>query len=186
MIGQTQSGVLYIRYSTNSMISTAEWCKASTDRNASLFYCKSYSQSSVNLFQCHKNRTWKFQFYSSFLLSFFFLTHNIYYINAGTVCVCVYVCVCLSVCSSLRDLRNKTSYRRASFAGVKRFSWRVTQTAFRAYMTRGLRGKGFGTFRQVTHWSPCTHVTLPGSPGTGWILPTTWMPLEHSWRSRVP
>ena len=52
-------------------------------------------------------------------------------------------------------------YCHTSFASVKRFSWRVAQTAFQAYATRGARGKFFGTFQQVTCWRPCTHVTLP-------------------------
>ena len=52
------------------------------------------------------------------------------------------------ICPS-RDLGNRTLYRRASFAGVERFSWRVVQTDFRAYTTRGSRGKVFGTFRLV-------------------------------------
>ena len=49
----------------------------------------------------------------------------IYIINAGTVCVCV------CVCPSPRDLGNGMSYRRTSFAGVKRFSWQVAQLLFK-------------------------------------------------------
>ena len=74
------------------------------------------------------------------------------------------VSVRLSVCPP-RDLEDGTSYRCASFTGIKRFSWRVAQTAFWVYMTRGSRGKVFGTFRQVTCWRPCMHITLPGYPG---------------------
>ena len=94
--------------------------------------------------------------------------------------------LCLSVWS-LRDLENCTSYRRASFTSVKRFSWRVARTVFQAYTTRGSRGEVL-TFRQVTCWRPCTgrartlHFRLPWS---GWILPTNWTPLEHSRRFRV-
>ena len=48
-------------------------------------------------------------------------------------------------------------------------------------MTRGLRGKVFGTFRQVTHWRPCTHVTLTGYPGQDESCP----PLEWRWNVLV-
>ena len=69
------------------------------------------------------------------------------------------------MCPSPRDLGNGTSYRSTSFAGVKRFSCRVAQTPFRAYTTRGSKEKVFGTSRQISHWSPCTHVTLPVTLG---------------------
>ena len=87
----------------------------------------------------------------------------------------IYVCVC--VCPSPRDIGNGKCYRGASFADLKRFSCRVAQTAFRAYTTRDSRGKGFGTFRQLTRWSPCTHVTLPGYPGQD----ESCLPLERRW-----
>ena len=101
----------------------------------------------------------------------------------------MYVCVC--VWPSPRDLGNETSYRHTPFAGVKRFSWRVAQTAFQAYTTRGSRGKMFGTFWPVKRWSPGTHVTLPGYPGQDEscsLLERCWSILEghryHSWYSR--
>ena len=68
--------------------------------------------------------------------------------------------LCLFVCPP-RDLGNGTSHRRVSFTTVKRFSWGAAPNGFQAYTTRGGRGKVFGTFRQVRHWRPCTHVTLP-------------------------
>ena len=87
------------------------------------------------------------------------------------------VCVCLSVCPAPWDLRNGKSCRRALFAGVKRSSWRVAQTAFWAYTMRGSRGETFGTFQQVTLWSPSTHVTLSGYPGRDESCP----PFECCW-----
>ena len=72
----------------------------------------------------------------------FHVRADISYINTCTVCVCP------SVCPS-RDLRNRMSYRRASFVGVNRFSWWIAQTAFWAYTMRGLRGKVFWTFGRL-------------------------------------
>ena len=81
--------------------------------------------------------------------------------------------LCVSVCL-LQDLGNGRLYRCTSYAGLKRFSWPVAQTAFQAYTMHGLRGV-FGTFQQVTHWSPCTHVTLPSYTGQDESCP----PLER-------
>ena len=92
--------------------------------------------------------------------------------------MCVCLCVCLSVCPSTRDLGNRTLYGHASFTGVKRFSWRVAQTTFRAYSTRAwFERKSVWNFSADYALSPCTHITLSGYPGQDESCP----PLELRW-----
>ena len=68
-IGCAQNGVLYVRYRTNSMITTAEQHKVLADKKTLLFYHRSCSQSSANLSQSWEKRTSKFQFSSLFSLA---------------------------------------------------------------------------------------------------------------------
>ena len=103
------------------------------------------------------------------MCSSLFLSLSVY-INPGTVCGCP------SVCPSRRDLESRTLCRGTSFTSGERFSRRVTQTAFLAYMTRGLR-EAFGTFRQARRWSLCTQVTLSVYPRHDESCP----PLEYRW-----
>ena len=96
--------------------------------------------------------------------------------SISLILVLVCVCVCLSVCHPC-DLGNEMLYRHTSFASLKRFSWRVAQTAFQAYVTRSSREKMFGTYQQVTRWSPCTQVTLLSYPRQDESCP----PLKYCW-----
>ena len=135
-------------------------------------------------------------FYVLFLIYYFnYVIYNfqllifIFSIKLHVVSLILTLILFVSVCPP-RDLWNETSYRSASFAGVKRFSWRVAQTAFQAYKAHGSRGEVFGTFQQVMRWRPCTHVTLPGYPGQNESCPLFqrhWNILEgcrYSGRSR--
>ena len=70
------------------------------------------------------------------------------------------VCVCLSVCPT-QNIRNARSYHHAAYTILKRFTWRVAQTAFLAYSMSGSREIALKFFCQLHSKSCACTITLP-------------------------